>query len=71
MGTLNDWFTNRGFGEFTAVDGDEIRVMGHTRDGGKDIGGDWTTMNDTSLTALSFSAGELTPRSIRIPMRTP
>ena len=60
MGTLNDWFTNRGFGEFTAVDGDEIRVM-YTRDGGKDIGGDWTTMNDTSLTALSFSAGELTP----------
>ena len=60
MGTLNDWFTNRGFGEFTAVDGDEIRVM-YTCDGGKDIGGDWTTMNDTSLTALSFSAGELTP----------
>ena len=60
MGTLNDWFTNRGFGEFTAVDGDEIRVM-YTRDGGKDIGGDWTTMNDTSLTVLSFSAGELTP----------
>ena len=60
MGTLNDWFTNRGFGEFAAVDGDEIRVM-YTRDGGKDIGGDWTTMNDTSLTALSFSAGELTP----------
>ena len=60
MGTLNDWFTNRGFGEFTAVDGDEIRVI-YTRDGGKDIGGDWTTMNDTSLTALSFSAGELTP----------
>lgn len=60
MGTLNDWFTNRGFGEFTAVDGDEIRVM-YTRDGGKDIGGDWTTMNDTSLTALSFSAGELIP----------
>ena len=60
MGTLNDWFTNRGFGEFTAVDGDEIRVM-YTRDGGKDIGGDWTTMNDTSLTALSFGVGELTP----------
>ena len=60
MGTLNDWFTNRGFGGFTAVDGDEIRVM-YTRDGGKDIGGDWTTMNDTSLTALSFSVGELTP----------
>ena len=60
MGTLNDWFTNRGFDEFTAVDGDEIRVM-YTRDGGKDIGGDWTTMNDTSLTALSFSIGDLTP----------
>ena len=65
MGTLNDWFTNRGFKEFTVADGkladgDQIRVM-FTLNGGADIGGNWTTMNDTRLTALSFSAGKLAP----------
>ena len=65
MGTLNDWFTNRGFTEFTVADGkladgDQIRVM-FTLNGGADIGGNWTTMDDTSLTALSFSAGKLAP----------
>ena len=65
MGTLNDWFTNRGFTEFTVADGkladgDQIRVM-FTLNGGADIGGNWTTMNDTSLTALSFSVGKLAP----------
>ena len=65
MGTLNDWFTNRGFKEFTVADGkladgDQIRVM-FTLNGGADIGGNWTTMDDTSLTALSFSAGKLAP----------
>ena len=65
MGTLNDWFTNRGFKEFTVADGkladgDQIRVM-FTLNGGADIGGSWTTMDDTSLTALSFSAGKLAP----------
>ena len=65
MGTLNDWFTNRGFTEFTVADGkladgDQIRVM-FTLNGGADIGGSWTTMDDTSLTALSFSAGKLAP----------
>ena len=65
MGTLNDWFTNRGFKEFTVADGkladgDQIRVM-FTLNGGADIGGSWTTMSDSSLTALSFSAGKLAP----------
>ena len=65
MGTLNDWFTNRGFTEFTVADGkladgDQIRVM-FTLNGGADIGGSWTTMSDSSLTALSFSAGKLAP----------
>ena len=65
MGTLNDWFTNRGFKEFTVADGtlangDQIRVM-YTCNLGADIGGNWTTMDDTSLTALSFSAGKLAP----------
>ena len=65
MGTLNDWFTNLGFSNFTVadgtlVDGDQIRVM-YTCNLGADIGGDYTDMTDTSLTALSFSAGKLAP----------
>lgn len=65
MGTLNDWFTNLGFSNFTVadgtlVDGDQIRVM-YTCNLGADIGGDYTNKTDTSLTALSFSAGKLAP----------
>lgn len=46
MGTLNDWFTNEGFGAFTVksgklASGDVIRVM-YTREGlGADLGGTW------------------------------
>ena len=65
MGTLNDWFTNFGFGEFTVAKGtlhagDEIRVM-YTRNAGVDLGGDWES-TDTRLKALTFSAGKLTPK---------
>ena len=65
MGTLNDWLTNMGFSNYAVSNGtlragDEIRVM-YSRNGGKDIGGDFYDMSDTSLTALSFSAGELSP----------
>ncbi len=65
MGTLNDWFTNLGFSNYTVADGtlvngDQIRVM-FTLNGGADIGGDYIDMTDTSLTALSFSAGKLAP----------
>ena len=65
MGTLNDWFTNFGFGEFTVAKGtlhagDEIRVM-YTRDYGVDLGGDWNN-SDTRLKALTFSAGKLAPK---------
>ena len=60
MGTLNDWFTNKGFANFAVANGDEIRVM-YTCNYGVDIGGDSSTMDDTSLTALSFSSGKLTP----------
>lgn len=64
MGTLNDWFTNQGFGAYTVKDGtlgtgDEIRIM-YTKDYGADLGGSWGN-TDTSLKALSFSAGTLTP----------
>ena len=60
MGTLNDWFTDRGFAEYGLVDGDEIRVM-YTCDLGADIDGDFTTMNNTALKTLSFSPGKLLP----------
>lgn len=60
MGTLNDWFTDRGFAEFGLVDGDEIRVM-YTCNLGADIDGDFTTMNNTALKTLSFSPGKLLP----------
>ena len=64
MGMLNDWFTNRGFKEFTVADGtlangDEIRVM-YSQNGGEDIGGSWNN-NDTTVKALAFSDGELYP----------
>lgn len=65
MGTLNDWFTNVGFADIKAGDklfaGDVIRVMYTTNGYGADIGGDWNTQSDTSLAALSFSEGVLTP----------
>ncbi len=65
MGTLNDWFTNYGFGAFTVADGtlgsgDEIRIM-YTRNGyGADLGGSWDN-NDKTVKDLTFSAGELSP----------
>ena len=65
MGTLNDWFTNVGFSDIKAGDklfaGDTIRVMYTTNGYGADIGGDWNTMSDTSISALSFSQGTLSP----------
>ena len=60
MGTLNDWFTDRGFAEFGLVDGDEVRVM-YTCNLGADIDGDFATMNNTALKTLSFSPGKLLP----------
>lgn len=62
MGTLNDWFTNEGFGAFTAAsgkltDGDEIRIV-YTCDWGEDCGGSWSN-SDTGVKALSFSVGTL------------
>ena len=64
MGTLNDWFTNFGFGEFTVAKGtlcagDEIRIM-YTRTA-EDLGGSFGS-TDTRLKALTFSAGKLAPK---------
>ena len=62
MGTLNDWFNNEGFGEFTVAngklqDGDVIRIM-YTRDLGVDLDGTWGNSN-TTLQALKVQGGEL------------
>ena len=62
MGALNDWFTNKGFGEFnvangTLTDGDVIHIM-YTRDLGVDLDGTWGN-SDTTLKALEVKNGEL------------
>lgn len=64
MGTLNDWFTNEGFSNFTAANGklqsgDEIHIM-YTTDLGVDLGGSFTG-NDTTLKKLTITGGELSP----------
>jgi len=63
MGTLNDWFTNFGFKEFTVENGslsngDVIRIM-YTCEGlGADLGGTWGN-SDTTLAALGIEGGRL------------
>ena len=63
MGTLNDWFTNEGFGAYTVANGklaagDEIRVMYTCTGYGADLGGDFLS-TDKSLKSIEFSAGTL------------
>ena len=68
MGTLNDWFNNEGFGNFTVAngklgDGDEIRIM-YTRTGyGADLGGTWggEDAQNTTLKALQVTGGTIFP----------
>ena len=65
MGTLNDWFTNYGFGEFTVANGtlksgDRISVM-YTCAYGRDIGGAIEGNTDTTLKELSAANGTLAP----------
>ena len=62
MGTLNDWFTNEGFGAFTAAKGtlkagDEIHLM-YSMNGGEDLGGSWEN-TDKTVKNVTFSAGTL------------
>lgn len=62
MGTLNDWFTNNGFGYYTVADGtlaagDEIRIM-YSLTMGEDLGGSWNN-NDKTVNNIVFSAGQL------------
>lgn len=63
-GTLNDWFTDTGFGDYTAANGkleagDEIRIM-YTCSLGADVGNDWSS-TDTGLSGIKFSTGTLSP----------
>ena len=64
MGTLNDFFVNTSFRDFTAeagklADGDVIRVMYTTTGLGADIGGSWYN-SDTTLKSLEVEGGDLT-----------
>lgn len=65
MGTLNDWFTNEGFANFTVengklADGDIISVKYTSVGLGEDVGGTWSN-SDTTLKSLTFD-GEGNPR---------
>lgn len=62
MGTLNDWFTNQGFGAYsvengTLESGDEICLM-YSMAWGADIGSMWDN-SDVYLTDVTFSSGVL------------
>ena len=66
MGTLNDWFVNKGFNSFRASDnslqdGDYIRVM-YTTALGADLGGSWSNTS-TTLKSLNVKGGTLSPAS--------
>ena len=63
MGTLNDWFTNKGFDQFSVSDGDEICVMYTTNGYGEDIGGSWNNRN-TALSTMTLNGGTLMPESL-------
>ena len=66
MGTLNDWFVNKGFNSFRASDnslqdGDYIHVM-YTTALGADLGGSWSNTS-TTLKSLNVKGGTLSPAS--------
>lgn len=65
MGTLNDWFTNEGFANFSVkngklADGDIISVKYTSVGLGEDVGGTWSN-SDTTLKSLTFD-GDGNPR---------
>ena len=62
MGTLNDWFTNQGLGDYkvsnnTLKAGDTV-TFEYTCNWGGDLGSYWSN-NDTSLAKLEFDTGKL------------
>lgn len=67
MGTLNDWFVNKGFTSFrysdgSLQDGDYIHVM-YTTALGADLGGSWSNTS-TTLKSLNVRGGTLSPASL-------
>ena len=67
MGTLNDWFVNKGFTSFrysdgSLQDGDYIHVM-YTTSLGADLGGSWSNTS-TTLKSLNVRGGTLSPASL-------
>ena len=67
MGTLNDWFVNKGFTSFRASDnslqdGDYIHIM-YTTALGADLGGSWSNTS-TTLKSLNVRGGTLSPASL-------
>ena len=65
MGTLNDWFTNEGFANFSVkngklADGDIISIKYTSVGLGEDVGGTWSN-SDTTLKSLTFD-GNGNPR---------
>lgn len=65
MGTLNDWFTNEGFANFSVkngklADGDIISIKYTSVGLGEDVGGTWSN-SDTTLKSLTFD-GDGNPR---------
>ena len=65
MGTLNDWFTNEGFTQFTIANGKlkagDLICIEYTCALGSDIRGGVEGNTDTSLYELSLTGGTLTP----------
>ena len=79
MGTLNDWFTNKGFNEFGVANGklhagDEIRVMYTSTGYGEDLGADWSN-SDKRVKSLAFSfenpRDKLSNHAIMVPAFSP
>ena len=68
MGTLNDWFVNVGFSDFTVkngklASGDVICIMFTSSGYGADLGGTWEN-SDTTVKALTVDGAALTPNFI-------
>ena len=65
MGTLNDWFTNEGFLQFTVANGKlkagDFICVEYTCELGADIRGGVQGSTDTSLYSLAITNGTLTP----------
>lgn len=64
MGTINDWFADEGYDAFSVANGtleggDELCFV-YSNAWGADVGSLWDS-NDTSLAALTFDNGTLTP----------